>query len=45
MREHNIINGIDSVVRTRPECGVIVTGDFNQFKDHFIKTRTGMFKL
>ena len=37
MREH-IINGIDSVARTHPECGVIVMGEFNHFKDNFIKT-------
>ena len=37
MRGH-IINGIDSLIRTHPECGVLVMGDFNQFKDNFIKT-------
>ena len=37
MREH-IITSIDAVIRKHPECGIIVTGDFNQLKDNFLKT-------
>ena len=29
MRDH-VINGVDSVVRKHPNCGVLLTGDFNQ---------------
>ena len=37
IRDHLII-GIDSVIRNHPECGVIVTGDFNQLNDNFLKS-------
>ena len=37
MREH-IITSIDAVIRKHPECGIIVTGDFNQLNDFFLKT-------
>ena len=37
MREH-IITSIDAVIRKHPECGIIVTGDFNQLNDNFLKT-------
>ena len=30
-------NYIDTMVRKHPECGVIITGDFNQLKDTFLK--------
>ena len=36
MRYH-LIMGIDTMIRKHPECGVIVTGDFNQLNDHFLK--------
>ena len=29
MRDH-VINGVDSMVRKHPDCGVLLTGDFNQ---------------
>ena len=29
---------VDSVIRKHPECGVIITGDFNQMNDSFLKT-------
>ena len=29
--------GIDIMIRKHPECGVIITGDFNQLNDHFLK--------
>ena len=37
MRDH-LINGVDSVVRKHPNCGVLLTGDFNQLNDTFLKT-------
>lgn len=37
IRDH-IITCIDIMVRRHPECGVIVTGDFNQLHDNFMKT-------
>ena len=36
MRDH-VINGVDSVVRKHPNCGVLLTGDFNQLNDTFFK--------
>ena len=35
MREH-IITSIDAVIRKHPDCGIIITGDFNQLNDNFI---------
>ena len=37
MRDH-VITCVDSVIRKHPECGVIITGDFNQMNDSFLKT-------
>ena len=37
IRDHLITN-IDTVMRKHPECGVIITGDFNQLRDNFMKT-------
>ena len=37
MRDH-VINSVDSVVRKHPNCGVLLTGDFNQLNDTFLKT-------
>ena len=34
MREY-MINSMDTVLRGSPDCGVILTGDFNQFKNTF----------
>ena len=28
---------IDTMVRKHPECGIIITGDFNQLKENFLK--------
>ena len=36
MRYH-LSMGIDTMIRKHPECGVIITGDFNQLKDNFLK--------
>ena len=33
-----IITSIDAVIRKHPDCGIIVTGDFNQLNDNFLKT-------
>ena len=30
-----MINSLDSILRGSPDCGVIITGDVNQFKDTF----------
>ena len=35
MRYH-LIMGIDTMICKHHECGVIITGDFNQLKDNFI---------
>ena len=37
IRDH-LITSIDTVMRKHPECGVIITGDFNQLRDNFMKT-------
>ena len=37
MRDHLIIC-VDSVIRKHQECGVIITGYFNQMNDSFLKT-------
>ena len=37
MRDH-IITCVDTVIRSHPECGVIITGDFNQLEDNFLRT-------
>ena len=36
MRYH-LNMGIDTLIRKHPECGVIITGDFNQLKYKFLK--------
>ena len=37
IRDH-LITSIGTVMRKHPECGVIITGDFNQLRDNFMKT-------
>ena len=37
IRDHLITN-IDTVMRKHLECGVIITGDFNQLRENFMKT-------
>ena len=39
MRKH-LITCVDSVIRKHPECGVIITGDFNQMNDSFLETHS-----
>ena len=38
MRDH-LITCVDSVIRIHPECGVIITGDFIQMSDSFLKQK------
>ena len=33
-----LINCIDHILRMHPSCGVIVTGDFNQLRDSFLRS-------
>ena len=40
MREY-MISILDTILRGIPDCGVILTGDFNQFKDTFLRTHNG----
>ena len=40
MREY-MINSLDTILRGSPDCGVILSGDFNQFKDTFLRTHYG----
>ena len=44
MREY-MINSLDTILRGRTDCGVILTGDFNQFKDNFLRTHYGYEQL
>ena len=44
MREYLIIS-LDNILRRHPECGVILTGDFNQLKDNFIFSHYGYKQL
>ena len=33
-----LITCVDTVIRSHPECGVIITGDFNQLQYNFLRT-------
>ena len=33
-----MLTSIDSVIREHPDCGLVITGDFNQMSDNFLKT-------
>ena len=37
MRDH-LITCVDSVIRKHPDCGVVITGHFNQMNDSFLNT-------
>ena len=37
MRDH-LITGIDKTLRKHPDCGILITGDFNQLNDTFLRT-------
>ena len=36
-----MINSLDTILRGSPDCGVILSGDFNQFKDTFVRRYYG----
>ena len=40
-----MINSLDTILRGSPDCGVILTGDFNQFNDTFLRTHYGYEQL
>ena len=44
IRDHLITN-IDTVMRKHPECRVIITGDFNQLRDNFMKIHYRYFQV
>ena len=44
MREYMITN-LDSILRCYPECGIILTGDFNQLRDSFLLVHYGYVQL
>ena len=35
---NQLVTNIDAVIPKHPDCGIIVTGDFNQLNDTFLKT-------
>ena len=37
MREY-LIATLDGILRCHPDCGIILTGDFNQLRDMFLRT-------
>ena len=37
IRDH-LITSIETVMRKHPDCGVIITADFNQLRNNFMKT-------
>ena len=44
IRDHLITN-IDTVMRKHSEYGVMITGDFNQLRDNFMKTHYRFFQV
>ena len=44
MREY-MITSLDSILRCYPECGIILTGDFNQLRDSFLRVHYGYVQL
>ena len=44
MREY-MINSMDIILRGSPDCDVILSGDFNQFNDTFLRTHYGYEQL
>ena len=40
-----LITDLDTILRRSPDCGVILTGYFNQFKDLFLRTHYGYEQL
>ena len=43
-REH-MTTSLDTSLRCHPDCGVILTGDFNQFSDTFLRIHYGYKEL
>ena len=44
MREY-LIATLDGILRCHPDCGIILTGDFNQLRDMFLRTQYGFAQL
>ena len=44
MREYTITS-LDTILRCYPECGIILTGDFNQLRDSFLRVHYGYAQL
>ena len=44
MREY-IIATLDDILRRHPDCGIILTGDFNQLRETFLRTQYGFAQL
>ena len=44
MQEY-MINSLGTILRSSPDCGVILNGDFNQFNDTFLRTHYGYEQL
>ena len=40
-----MINSLDSSLRGSPDCGVILSGDLNKFKDTFLRIHYGYEQL
>ena len=40
-----LINCIDHILRMHPSCGVILTGDFNQLRDSFLRSHYGFKQM
>ena len=36
---------LDNILRRNPECGIILTGDFTQLRDLFLRTHYGLVQL
>ena len=41
----NLITCLDIVLRRSPDCGIILSGDFNHFNDSFLSTHYGYEQL
>ena len=40
-----MITSLDSILRCYPEFGIILTGDFNQMRDSFLRVHYGYAQL
>ena len=40
-----MITSLDTIVSCYPECGIILTGDFNQLRDSFLRVHYGYAQL